>query len=145
MSDWWHEKSLFELNRREWEALCDGCGRCCLHKIEEIDTQELLYTRVACQQFDIERCRCSNYAKRRQLVPDCVDLSTLDIHELEQLPTTCAYRLRAGGQPLPQWHPLITGDPESVHAAGISIRGNAISDEYVHPDGYDEHILFWMS
>ena len=144
MSDWWNTKALAELNSREWEALCDGCAKCCLHKLEDEDSGEVFYTKVRCRYLDEDLCRCTDYVRRSILVPNCIALDRNNVGGLDWLPTTCAYRLRANDQPLPQWHPLVSGNTTSVHEAGISIRGRAISDEYVHPDGYDEHIISWV-
>ena len=144
MSDWWHEKSLSELNDTEWEALCDGCAKCCLHKLEDEDTGEVVYTKVRCRYLDEPTCRCTDYEKRSRLVPDCIELRFASWDDLDWLPGTCAYRLRARGERLPDWHPLVSGSMESVHEAGISIRGRSLSDEYVHPDGYEEHIVRWV-
>lgn len=144
MSDWWHDKSLAELSISEWEALCDGCAKCCLHKLEDEDNGEVFYTKVRCRFLDEQSCRCTDYANRSTLVPNCIELRSADWKGLDWLPSTCAYRLRAHGQPLPRWHPLVSGSRESVHSTGVSIRGRAISDEYVHPDGYDEHIVHWV-
>ena len=134
MPDWWHDKSLAELNETEWEALCDGCAKCCLHKLEDEDSGEVLYTKVRCRYLDEQTCRCTDYAHRSVLVPHCIQLRVEDVHALDWLPSTCAYRLRAKGQRLPQWHPLVSGEANTVYEAGVSIRGRAISDEYVHPE-----------
>jgi len=142
--DWWHDKSLAELNETEWEALCDGCAKCCLHKLEDEDSGEVLYTKVRCRYLDEQTCRCTDYAHRSVLVPHCIQLRVEDVHALDWLPSTCAYRLRAKGQRLPQWHPLVSGEANTVYEAGVSIRGRAISDEYVHPDGFDEHVVQWV-
>ena len=144
MTDWWHDKSLDELNATEWEALCDGCAKCCLHKLEDEDSGEVYYTKVRCRYLDEQTCRCTDYARRSVLVPNCIALKAGELHALDWLPSTCAYRLRAQGELLPDWHPLVSGDANTVHRAGASIRGRAISDEYVHPDGYDEHIVHWV-
>jgi hypothetical protein len=144
VADWWQDKSLGELNDTQWEALCDGCAKCCLHKLEDEDSGEVFYTKVRCRYLDEQTCRCSDYAHRSVLVPHCIQLRAEDVHALDWLPSTCAYRLRANGRPLPQWHPLVSGDADTVHRAGVSIRGRAISDEYVHPDGFDEHIVKWV-
>lgn len=144
MDDWWNRKSLAELDAAQWEALCDGCAKCCLHKLEDEDDGEVYYTRVRCRYLDEKTCRCSDYAHRSELVPNCISLEPGNVHGLDWLPSTCAYRLRAHDEPLPEWHPLVSGDPASVHRAGISIRGRAVSDEFVHPDGYDEHIVHWV-
>ena len=144
MSNWWDSKPLEALDSREWEALCDGCARCCLHKLEDIDTGELYYTKVRCRYLDEASCRCSDYENRSTRVPNCIRLSADKLEELAWLPATCAYRLRFEGRSLPRWHPLVSGDRNSVHAAGISIRGRVVSEDYVHPDGFDEHIVHWV-
>lgn len=144
MGEWWHDKALTDLNASEWEALCDGCAKCCLHKLEDEDTGEVFYTKVRCRYLDEQTCRCTDYVNRSVRVPNCIALRSDEAHALDWLPSTCAYRLRAQQQRLPDWHPLVSGDANSVHRAGISIRGRAISDEYVHPDGYDEHIVHWV-
>jgi uncharacterized cysteine cluster protein YcgN (CxxCxxCC family) len=144
VSDWWHEKSLAELSGPQWEALCDGCAKCCLHKLEDEDSGEVFYTKVRCRFLDDQACRCTDYENRSSLVPNCIELRSADWKGLDWLPSTCAYRLRAHGQALPEWHPLVSGSRESVHSAGVSIRDRAISDEHVHPDGYDEHIVHWV-
>jgi hypothetical protein len=123
------EKPLAALSRSEWEALCDGCGKCCLHKVEDEQTGEIQPTNVACRLLDRESCRCSSYRTRRAFVPDCIRLTAGNVERFAWLPSTCAYRLRAEGQPLPDWHPLITGDPESVHRAGMSVRGWTVSED----------------
>ncbi len=123
------ELPLAALTRAEWEALCDGCGKCCLHKLEDADTGEIMATNVACRLLDRHSCRCSNYRSRRLFVPDCVRLSANNVERLSWLPSTCAYRLRADGEALPGWHPLLTGDPESVHRAGASVRGWTVSED----------------
>ena len=144
MTDWWNDKPLAELDARQWEALCDGCARCCLHKLEDEDDGEVFYTRVRCRYLDEQTCRCSDYPNRSVLVENCIRLDASSVGALEWRPATCAYRMRAQGLPLAAWHPLVSGDPDSVHRAGISIRGRCISDEFVHPDGYDEHIVHWV-
>lgn len=127
MSEPWWLKPLSELDVGEWEALCDGCGRCCLNKLEDEETGELLYTRAACRLLDIAACRCTRYADRRREVPTCMNLYP-DFQQFHWLPPTCAYRLRAEDQPLPSWHPLVTGSADTVHQAGISVRHFAISE-----------------
>lgn len=122
------EKPLGELSRAEWEALCDGCGKCCLHKLEDEETGEVHATSVACKLLDTHSGRCTNYRGRLAFVPDCIRLNAGNIERMTWLPRTCAYRLRAEGKPLFDWHPLISGDPESVHRAGISVRGWTISE-----------------
>ena len=129
VTDKYWEKPLKDLSRAEWESLCDGCGKCCLHKIEDEVTGEVHPTNVACRLLDRHSCRCSNYRGRRAFVPDCIRLDAANVERFAWLPTTCAYRLRAEGEPLPEWHPLITGDPESVHRAGMSARGWTVSED----------------
>jgi uncharacterized cysteine cluster protein YcgN (CxxCxxCC family) len=122
------EKPLAELDRGEWEALCDGCGKCCLHKMEDAATGEIQATNVACKLLDRHSCRCSSYRGRRAFVPDCIRLTVRNLPRLTWLPSTCAYRLRAEGKPLPEWHYLVSDDPETVHAAGMSVRGWTVSE-----------------
>lgn len=141
---WWDQLPLEALDDKQWEALCDGCAKCCLHKLEDEDTGEVVYTKVRCRYLDESICRCTVYPQRSELVPACIHLDQGNAAELNWLPTTCAYRLRAQGELLREWHPLNSGSADSVHEAGISIRGRAVSDEYVHPDGYDEHIVSWV-
>ncbi|HWL55723.1 MAG TPA: YcgN family cysteine cluster protein [Paracoccus sp. (in: a-proteobacteria)] len=136
------ELPLKSLKPDEWEALCDGCGKCCLNKIEYEDTGELAFTRVACKLLDGETCQCSNYANRHKYVPDCVVLTPKKLKEIAWwLPATCAYRLRAEGKPLFPWHYLISGDRESIHQAGISIRGRTVSELTVTEDDWDDYII----
>lgn len=125
----WETKTLRQMNRAEWESLCDGCGNCCIHKLEDEETGELLPTNVACRLLDRHSGHCSDYKHRKALVPECVRLVPEKLDEIDWLPSTCAYLLLHRGEPLPEWHPLITGDPESVHAAGISVRGWTVSED----------------
>ena len=122
------EKPLASLDRGEWEALCDGCGRCCLHKLEDEDSGELHATNVACKLLDRRHGRCTDYARRKAQVPDCVKLDPAKLEALEWLPSTCAYRLRADGRPLYDWHYLVSGSRETVHDAGQSTRGWTVSE-----------------
>jgi len=140
----WERKTLDEMDHEEWEALCDGCGRCCLLKIEDIDSGETWYTNVVCQYHDDKACSCTRYEDRSLLVPDCIKV-TPDVARTEKwLPDTCAYRLLAEGKPLLDWHPLVSGDPDSVRDAGITITGKVVSEEYVHADELDEHLVNWF-
>jgi len=125
----WEAKSLAEMTDAEWESLCDGCGKCCLNKLIDDDTDEILHTDVACRLLDLDSCRCRDYANRRSEVPDCQVLTANAIAGFRWLPSTCAYRVLSEGRPLPDWHPLLTGDPETVHRAGISVRDRAFSED----------------
>ena len=126
--EFWKRKSLREMTADEWEALCDGCALCCLQKLEDEDTGEVYFTDIACRLLDVDTCRCRDYAARAKLVPTCLVLSVDEPEAFHWLPATCAYRLLAEGHELPGWHPLITGDPDSVHEAGISAMGKARSE-----------------
>lgn len=144
MDRFWERKSLLDLSAQEWESLCDGCGKCCLNKLEDEDTGEVLYTRVACRYLDLDSCQCKAYSTRQKLVSECVSLVPDLVDEFHWLPASCAYRLLAEGNRLPAWHPLITKDKNSVHEAGVSVRGRAISEEYVHPDDMEEYVVRWI-
>jgi uncharacterized cysteine cluster protein YcgN (CxxCxxCC family) len=124
----WEVKTLRQMTSAEWESLCDGCGLCCLIRFEDEDTGEIIPTRVACRLFDGDLCRCSDYAARKKTVPDCIKLTPDNIDDLLWMPKSCAYRRLHEGRNLASWHPLISGDPESVHRAGVSIRGETISE-----------------
>ncbi|NLS26878.1 hypothetical protein S2M10_18660 [Sphingomonas sp. S2M10] len=125
----WEDLPLEALDRAQWEALCDGCGKCCLHKLEDEETGELFATNVACKLLDRRMGLCRDYKHRRAYVPECVRLTTRNVADIEWLPSTCAYRLRANGEKLPDWHYLVSGDREAVHKAGESTRGWTISED----------------
>jgi uncharacterized protein len=125
----WRTKQLWQMSPEEWESLCDGCGKCCLLKVEFEDTGEIEPTSVSCRLLDHERCSCTDYENRFQRVPECIDLAHTDLDSLPWLPRTCAYRLVHEGKPLQWWHPLVSGDPETVHSAGISVRDKTISED----------------
>ncbi|WP_336981843.1 YcgN family cysteine cluster protein [Altererythrobacter fulvus] len=135
------ELPLADLNRAEWEALCDGCGRCCLHKLEDADTGEVVDTNVACRLLDTRTGQCKDYRNRKAFVPDCLRLTLKLVKEIRWLPDSCAYRRRADGRPLPGWHYLISGDRNAVHAAGVSAAGRAISETEAGP--LEHHIVEW--
>lgn len=140
----WERKTLAEMTTDEWESLCDGCGRCCLQKLEDEDTGEVYYTGLACHLLDIQQCRCQHYAQRTQRVVDCVSLTPDSMADYYWLPQTCAYRRLAEGKGLPPWHPLITGDRHSVHDAGISVRGKVISCRKVPERNWQDHLINWI-
>lgn len=139
----WKAKTLEEMSAGEWESLCDGCGKCCLSKLEDEDTGEIHWTTVACRLFDCASGGCSDYANRLSRVTDCVGLTPAKVRTITWLPATCAYRLVAEGQDLYWWHRLISGAPETVHQAGMSVRGRvtAMEDELQEPEDYFDHML----
>jgi uncharacterized cysteine cluster protein YcgN (CxxCxxCC family) len=140
----WKTKSLAELSDSEWESLCDGCGRCCLVKLEDEDDGSIYFTDIGCRLLDAGTCRCSDYKNRTARVHDCVRLTPDNVSSLNWLPPTCAYRLVGAGRDLYWWHPLVSLDPESVHAAGVSVRGRVFSDEDALPeDALGDHIVSW--
>ena len=139
----WKTKTLVEMTEAEWESVCDGCGRCCLHKLRDEDTEELAFTNVACHLLDGTTCRCSHYEHRREKVPDCVSLSPATLPGIDWLPPTCGYRRLAEGRGLAWWHPLVSGDPETVHRAGVSVRGRSISER--RAGALEDHIVDWPS
>lgn len=136
----WKTKPLAAMTREEWEQLCDGCGRCCLNKLEDEDTGKFLYTRAACKLLDLGTCRCTDYANRAARVPDCVTLTPDNIGSLGWLPRTCAYRLLDEGKPLAWWHPLLSGRAETVREAGISVTEEAYSEDGLSVDDLVDHI-----
>ena len=138
----WKKKSLSQMSEREWEALCDGCARCCLLKLEDVDTRKIAYTDIACKLLDSGTCRCTDYKNRQHTVPDCITLSTKNVKSLNWMPTTCAYRLIAEEKKLEWWHPLVSGDPNTVHQAGISVRGRVIPEQ--RGDDPEDRIINWV-
>jgi uncharacterized cysteine cluster protein YcgN (CxxCxxCC family) len=140
----WESTPLADMSREQWESLCDGCARCCLHKLEDAYSGEIYYTSVACHLLNPESCRCGDYAGRRQKVPDCIVLTPQHCGAMDWLPETCAYRRLDEGKALPEWHPLISGDPNSVHEAGISVHGRTVNEEGVHDDDLENYIITWV-
>jgi uncharacterized cysteine cluster protein YcgN (CxxCxxCC family) len=138
----WQDKKLSEMSTEEWESLCDNCGKCCLHKLEDEDTGKIYYTSVVCKLIDLKTCRCTRYLERTRLVPDCLDLKQHDFALYSWLPATCAYRLLSDGQDLPVWHPLVSGTLESVPNAGVSIRSFAMKENGA--DDLQDHIIEWL-
>lgn len=139
------EKPLSELSDSEWERLCDGCGRCCLKKLQDDNSGETLYTRVVCRFFEALTSRCTCYEQRTRLVADCVKVKNVNASAFDWMPMTCAYRLRFEAKPLYNWHPLISGSRQAMETAEITIKDRVISEEFVHPKGYEEHIIRWVT
>jgi len=137
----WRAKPLDAMTRAEWESLCDGCGRCCLHKLRDEESDRLAFTNVACRLLDLETCRCKDYAQRRRIVPDCVKLTPRRIAAVDWLPPSCAYRLVAEGKDLPWWHPLVSGRAETVHEAGASVRGRVVAER--DAGDFEDHVVAW--
>lgn len=137
----WKTKRLDQMSRDEWESLCDGCGRCCLHKLRDVDDGALSFTNVACRLLDLDTCRCRDYAHRTRRVPDCVPLSPAALHDIDWLPPSCAYRRLAEGKDLAWWHPLVSGSAATVHQAGISVRGRVVSERAAGP--FEHHVVEW--
>ncbi len=138
----WETNALHEMSAKEWESLCDGCGKCCLIKLEDTDTKELFYTDVACHMLDANICQCKDYSKRRELVDDCLQLEVDDVDEFKWLPQTCAYRLLHEGKDLPDWHYLICGDKNAVHQQKMSVQNRIVSETDVLEVA--EHIVYWV-
>lgn len=140
----WEKYPLDQMTSVEWEALCDGCGRCCLHKLEDEDTGDTYYTDVACQLLDISTARCSDYEHRQQKVPDCIGLTPATLKDIKWLPASCAYRRLHEGRGLARWHPLISGTTDTVKEAGISVLGRVVPESAVNADDLEEHVIRWV-
>jgi uncharacterized cysteine cluster protein YcgN (CxxCxxCC family) len=140
--NFWETKKLSEMTTEEWESLCDNCGKCCLHKLEDEDSGEIYFTSVACDLIDLGTCRCTRYAERTRLVPECLDLKQHNFAEFNWLPSTCAYRLLIDGEKLPGWHPLLSKNPDSVRDAGVSISSYAMKESDI--DDLEDHIIEWL-
>jgi uncharacterized cysteine cluster protein YcgN (CxxCxxCC family) len=139
----WTNKPMTEFSYEEWESLCDGCGKCCLIKLEDVDSGEIHYTDVGCTLLDGKTCLCRDYANRKQIVPDCVILTPDRLEQIPWMPQSCSYRLIYEGKDLPDWHPLITSDPNSTHQAGQSVAGQIISEDDIDEDDLPTHIKDW--
>ena len=138
----WKTKTLTEMTQAEWESLCDGCGKCCLIKLEDAETKELFYTDVACHMLNAKTCQCKDYAKRREVVDDCLQLEVDDVEEFKWLPKSCSYRLLHEGKNLPKWHHLISGDRNMVHKKKKSVKNRVVSETEVMEVA--EHIVYWV-
>ena len=144
MANFWETKSLGEMTTAQWESLCDGCGKCCLGRVDDPDGgADLKHTNVACRLLDPDACRCSSYDDRHRFVPDCVRLTPDKIDKIAWLPASCAYKRLARGAGLADWHPLVSGDPESVHTSGNSVRGRMVSERDV--TDFSDHIVDWLT
>ena len=141
MDKFWQSVPLEDMTRAQWESLCDGCGRCCLHKIRDEDTERVHHTEVACRLLNTATARCSDYANRKARVPDCIRLTPFRLRKIDWLPPTCAYRLVAEGRDLPEWHPLLSRDPESVVRAGVSVAGRAVNERQA--GALEDHVVTW--
>ena len=140
--DFWRTKTLDEMDHQEWESLCDGCGKCCVIQLENEETNQLFYTDVACQLLDISLCRCQSYSNRQEIVPSCMMLTKDNVRQCAEFaPETCAYRLLVEGKDLYPWHPLISGDKNSVHEAGISVKGKVISEKNIDSNALEDRII----
>jgi uncharacterized protein len=144
MAEFWQTKTLDQMSTAEWELLCDGCAKCCLVKLEDHDTGEIFHTNVSCELLDTESCQCMDYEGRHNIVDDCIKLDRENIHALPWLPKSCSYRLIAAGQPLPEWHHLLTGSKQTLHSYGASLQGRVTSELHVHDDDIEDHIIQWV-
>ena len=140
-ASFWRRKNLSEMSPGEWEKLCDGCAKCCLEKLEDAETGEISYTEVACRLLDLDSCHCSDYTNRMRFVLDCIKLTARTVPEVAWLPSTCAYRLLAEGRDLAWWHPLVSGDAQTVHRAGVSVRGRAVPEALA--GDLEDHVVAW--
>lgn len=139
----WKTKTLEEMSKTEWESLCDGCGKCCLNKLEDWDTAEIYWTNIGCELLDCDSCRCKDYENRFDIVSDCIQLTPQVVRTLTWLPPTCGYRLVRDGEDLFGWHPLISGDPKTVHKVGVSVQGRVVPDDGKPADEYENHLVDW--
>ncbi len=142
MEYFWETTPLEKMSREQWESLCDGCAKCCMQKLEDEDTREIFYTDVVCRLLDLDSCRCNDYGSRSEVVPACITLTLRELKDPYWLPATCAYRLLAQGDPLPEWHPLLTGDSESAAPVGQSVRGKVIPE--TRAQDLELHLIDWV-
>ncbi len=140
--NFWETKKLSQMSTDEWESICDGCGKCCLNKLEDEDSGEIFFTSVVCDLINLDSCQCTRYSERTTLVPECLDLKQHDFAEYNWLPATCAYRLLIDGKPLPSWHPLVSDNLDSVKTAGVSISSYAMKESEI--DNLEDHIIEWL-
>ena len=138
----WETTALADMDDAQWEALCDGCAKCCLIKLQDEETEDIVFTDIACHLLDQSNCRCTQYEARTELVPSCVKLTKDNVHQVDFMPPSCAYRLLHEGKPLPQWHPLVSGTPDSVVAAGMSVKGR-VTDEIAFEGDWEERVVDW--
>lgn len=141
MERFWETTPLEEMSDEQWESLCDGCGRCCLQKLQDIDSNAVFFTRISCKQLNLETCRCKDYANRKTLVPDCTLVRPLTDEKRQWLPDSCAYRRLSEGRGLANWHPLVSGSPETVHQYGISVRQIAVSEVGIPIESYEKFLI----
>jgi uncharacterized cysteine cluster protein YcgN (CxxCxxCC family) len=138
----WKTTPLAHMTRPQWESLCDGCAKCCLQKLEDVDTREIFFTNVVCDLLDLKTCRCTDYPNRSVRVPSCVTLTVKDLQDPYWLPDTCAYRLLAQGEDLPEWHPLVSGDPDTIVLSGHTVRGRVVPES--EADDLEMHLIDWV-
>lgn len=141
----WERKTLEEMTPAEWESLCDGCAKCCLHKIEDMDSGEVFFTQVVCRLLDLTTCQCTDYENRSERVPDCLHLTPAMVDEINWLPKSCAYRRISEGKGLAWWHPLVSGDPATVRLIGASVCGKAVSEDEVDPEDLEDMVVDWFN
>ncbi|WP_099865126.1 YcgN family cysteine cluster protein [Pararhizobium haloflavum] len=139
----WQTKTLEEMTSAEWESLCDGCGRCCLNKLEDWDTGEIAWTNIRCRLLDGTSCQCTDYEKRQEFVPDCIGLTPKAVRELTWLPPTCGYRLVKEGRDLYWWHHLVSMSRETVHEAGVSVRARTVAEEGIEVEDFEDYLVDW--
>ena len=142
MDNFWETTPLEKMSREQWESLCDGCGKCCMQKLEDMDTREVFYTDVVCRLLDLDTCRCRDYRRRSKKISSCITLTLRELEDPYWLPATCSYRLLAEGKPLPEWHPLLTGDPKSVVLSGHSVRGKVVPES--QGQDLELHLIDWV-